>query len=256
MNRTSSCSSTSSNLSSSTSSLSYEKTSYASKSVDTFKSPVKKYTHTTQKKFVLKNVSVTSNNPLQHQSSVPNDKKSLPNYHNGPSGPYPVLPIIPQRQRNISHGQLPMKTSSFKPRVPPPNNNLPSVKNEQRKTSVAQRIANFSRMESKSTDSISTPLSRKTPSSPKLEVFKNKHDRPQSLESTSPSDRSSTASELSEGHQTQEVEAVPHLDKPSNGVRVAPVEETQKSKVFKVATELVTTEIAYVRVLGIVDTVG
>ena len=121
-----------------------------------------------------------------------------------------------------------------------------------RPTTLKEKINNYNRMDS---ENGSSPSSIRISNSAHFTFPSRRSSTGSSSSEQVFEDRSSASSSLSQAPTPLDTSPETSLGKSPTGVRVAPVEETQKEKVFKVATELLTTEKQYVRILRLIEIV-
>ena len=172
--------------------------------------------------------------------------------------PTAVLPMIPKAEITGDVQSRPNK-SLCDSGISASNGNVSKVSAGPRKvSSIQQRIE---QLKMKSTDSLSSQTSVEILNNQNISQSSSLRDSCFSDDSDVSSTRLSTESTFSQspfaGQNPEENQMGAMISAgPLEGVRVEPEKETQTSKVYKVALEILTTEIHYVKILGLIETVS
>ena len=184
--------------------------------------------------------------------------------------PTAVLPVLPKTDSTRDVQSTPNK-SLYDSGISASNGDVSNVSDARRKmSSIQQRIEQLKmkstdslseQLKMKSTDSLSSQTSVETPNIRNTSQSNTSRDSCFSDSDVS-SIRLSTESTFSQSpfpvHKPEDNQmGVDNQTEGSmEGVRVEPEKETPTSKVYKVALEILTTEIHYVKILGLIETVS
>ena len=167
--------------------------------------------------------------------------------------PTPVLPPLIKPASSEDRQFKPSKFSS-NPNISASNDDVPNISNRPRKKSNIQDI--IGKLQMNSIDSLSSQPSVDAPS------FQTTSQSSSYSRDSCFSDSDASSLRLSTESSSYVPDSKPEDDQKQEnsegspkGVRVEPEKETPTSKVYKVASEILSTEIHYVKILGLIETV-
>ena len=170
--------------------------------------------------------------------------------------PTPVLPPLIKPASSEDRQFKPSKFSS-NPNISASNDDVPNISNRPRKKSNIQDI--IGKLQMNSIDSLSSQPSVDAPSFPTTSQSSSYSRDSCFSDSDASSLRLSTESSSYEpivpDSKREDNQKQESSEGSPKGVRVEPEKETPTSKVYKVASEILSTEIHYVKILGLIETV-
>ena len=154
-------------------------------------------------------------------------------------------------------GQLRSSKFSSNPNISASNDDVPNISNRQRKKSNIQDT--IRKLQMNSIDSLSSQPSVDVPSfqtiSQSSSYSRDSCFSDSDVSSLRLSTESSSYEPIVQDSKPEDSQKQENSDGSPKGVRVEPEKETPTSKVYKVASEILSTEIHYVKILGLIETV-